>query len=148
MANRMPALMKFYTTAAQERVFEEQYQQLLKVKQAELDAQRQLQKYTARAYIHEPERRFDVSHGVVTMGGEPCPASHQPGGFEYCLDPHFAIAQFVEENPCYSVIFKPSGRYGPTVNYWPGLTPAYLVAADGSAELVADDENKYDIGCG
>lgn len=144
----MPAIMKFYTTAEQERVFEEQYQQLLKVKQAELDAERRLQKFTARAYIHEPERRFDVSHGVVTMGGLPCPMMRVAGGREYCLDPDYSIEWFTEKYPCYSVIFKPSGRYGPTVYYWPGLTPARLVAADGSLELVADDENKYEIGCG
>ena len=147
VAKHRNIMMNFYTTAAQEHVFEEEFQQLLKVKQAELNKQRKLQKYTARAYIHEPVRRFDVSHGVVTMAGSPCPSVSVEGGREYCLDPAFPVALFVEKYPCYTVFFKPSG-IGPTMHYWPGLTPARMVAADGSEELLVEDKAKYDIGCG
>lgn len=147
-------MLEFYTTAEQERFFEEEYQQLLKVKQAEIDAHpTQPQKFTARAHIHQPHRIFVVSNdGTVSLRRRPCPTGPVPGGGTYSLDTAFTaqILAFQKAHPEYTVTFIPSGRYGPCVYYCGAkrsVMPASLIAPSGE-KLVVEDEDKYDIGCG
>ena len=148
-------LMKFYTTEEQERRLQEVYSRNLVIKQAEIDerarATGRIQKYTAYAHVLRESRVFIVEDGVIYFGavGEAhkCPDGSVSGGRVYRCDERYAdaICEFVKRNSNYTVVFKPDGRYGPTVSYCgPGI-PAYFTGIND--ELVADDEDNYDICC-
>ena len=148
----------YYTTEEQEAALQEKYEALVAEKQAELDAKGVLQKYTARAYIHERVRVFHV-RGDVAYFGSVCDenkmvtcanAGANAGGAIYALDADFKdrIETFLNGETTYSVTFSPSGKYGPTLDYC-GRShemPAVITTESGN-KLSVEDENKYDIGC-
>ena len=83
----------YYTTEEQEAALQEKYEALVAEKQAELDAKGVLQKYTARAYIHERVRVFHVRGGVAYFGSvceeNKMGAGANAGGAIYALDADF-----------------------------------------------------------
>ena len=71
-------------------------------------------------------------------------------GIKYVLDPVFRekVTAFIERHKNYKVIFFPSGKYGPCVDYTcaiPRVFPARLEANEEVLEV--EDESKYSLGC-
>lgn len=146
------ARMTFYTTAEMERGWEDAFAAAIAAKQAELDARERrtkiMERCTAYGYVHKPHRLFHVAtDGTVTCNGVPCPSSRDPRGCVYTLDPTFrnAIARFQTLHPEYSVEFRPSGVCV-SMNYNSVGMPATLRSRSGDDELVAEDQDAYDIG--
>ncbi len=147
--------MEYYTTAEQERALNALYKTLLDIKQDEIDeterTTKRIQKYTAKGHIHHPPRIFCVQDGKVyfrEVGQENlCSKRH---GIKYVLDSDFRekVMEFIIRHKNYKVIFFPSGKYGPCIDYAansPRVFPARL-EADGEV-LEVEDENKYNVGC-
>ena len=146
----------FYTSPAQERKLCEQYEALVAQKQAEIDEQRKkgkIVKYTARAYIHKPQSIFLVRGEDIYLGeiGEKyrCPTEAEGEGEIYSLDMEFKeqIDAFLDEKKDYNVIFSPSGKYGPTIDYCGKKyeMPAVIKTMEGYS-LEVEDEEKYSLG--
>jgi hypothetical protein len=160
------ALYCYYTSPAQEAALHQEYERLVARKQAEIDEKRRrtgvIQKYTARAYIHEPVRVFHV-RGSVSGASEDrpvvyfgtvceenrCPDYAEGTGMIYALDQDYKeqIDAFLDDVTDYTVTFSPSGKYGPTLDYCGRKyeMPAVIVTAAGHT-LVVEDEDKYIIG--
>jgi hypothetical protein len=145
----------YYTTADQEAALSKIYADAIAEKQAEIDAAerrtRKPTKFTAYAHVSKPPILFDVSGSQVTLEGYgPCQSTPTEGCGTYTTDPSFdeQIAAFLSRHAAYRVIFKPSGRYGPTIGYCSVGMPATFISEDGADTLHAEDEDKYDILCG
>ena len=149
--------MNYFTSDAHEKILDEKYMKDVKIKQAEIDEvqkkTKKIQKYTARAYILQPERIFCVEEdGKIYFGSvapeNECPKILTPGGKKYLLDSNFelSVLEFINKHKSYKVIFSPDGKYGPTCCYCSaiGALPAKLESYDGDTLLVEDDD-KYDI---
>lgn len=148
----------FYTTAAQENVLRVRFVEKLAIKEAEIHErakrERRIQKYTARAYVAREPRTFIVRDGSVYFEsiGEAnlCPSTSVAGGATYTWDSRysFAIREFQERNPNYTIVFNPDGMYGPTMYFMgsEGSMPASLTAESGET-ILADHHDLYDIGC-
>ena len=148
----------FYTTGPQEALLRARFEEKLAIKEAEIreraKKERRIQKYTARAHVAREPRTFIVKDGVVYFEkvGEAnlCPSVAVSGGEVYTWDSRYsyAIREFQERNPNYTVVFNPDGMYGPTMYFMgsEGSMPASLTAESGE-KLVADHEGMYDIGC-
>ena len=147
--------LEYFTTADQEKGLTQIYNAWIKKKQQELDADeertRRIQKFTAKGHIQKPARVFCVQDGNVyfqeVAPENLCPKGLEKDGDRYCLDSDFEkkIEDFLQRHSNYTVIFFPSGKYGPTVDYCAKnrVFPAIL-EADGEI-LEVEDENKYDI---
>jgi len=144
--------MEYFTSEVQEKAFEEKYKEEIRTKQKELDdiqkKTNKLQKFTAYAYVHKPERMFQVKNGKTYLDGEECPTELVSGGKRYLLDSTININDFFEKYSNYTVIFYPTSKYGPTVEYCAkkDIYPAKLIAPDGY-EVIVEDESKYDLIC-
>ncbi len=146
--------MEYFTSKLQEMALDVIYENDIKTKQKEIDTIRlktgKIQKFTARAYINEPERVFLIQNGKTYLGEikdeNVCPTSLESGGKKYTLDIDYEqyIKAFIEKHTSYKVVFSPSGKYGPTVDYCSitGAIPAVIYSHDGET-LVVEDENKY-----
>ena len=153
-ASAQPAL-SFYTTAEQEAALTAIYEERLAAKEAELRNAPQPRKYTATAYVEKPHVVFTTAaDGSPTVyfgnGNEPQPQQQVQGGKRYTIDPRYAekAAAFLAANPGSTIVFMPSGRYGPTI-YWCGSfgsTPFYIDAPSGT-RFYAESDTDYDIGC-
>ena len=147
--------MEYFTTAEQEKELALIYKYWIKKKQEELDAEeertRKIQKFTAKGHIQKPPRVFCVQDGNVyfqeVAPENLCPSVLGKDGEKYCLDDDFKdkINDFIQRHSNYKVIFFPSGKYGPTVDYFAKkhVFPARL-EADGDI-LEVEDDDKYDI---
>lgn len=146
--------MDYYTTYEQEKQLEADYNQQIQQKKKELEALEKqtgvIQKYTAYAHVHKPQRIFHIQDGIPYLEIQgtlyPCPEKSQ---HKYSLDPRFqkSITEFMAEAKTnYKVIFLPSGRYGPTIVYCAdkNVIPATLIAPNGIT-LTVEDEDKYDV---
>ena len=148
--------MKYFTSEAYEKVLDEKYKKLINEKKAEINEKfrrtKQVQKYTAYAYISKLERVFCVEDDKIYCGevkaGNECPTKNVPGGKEYILDSCFelCINNFKQKHKRYRIIFYPDGKYGPTCCYCSdtGALPAKMESYDGDI-LNVDDEDKYDL---
>jgi hypothetical protein len=151
------ALYCYYTSPAQEAALHQEYERLVALKQAEIDEKQRrtgvIQKYTARAFIHEPVRVFHVLGDKVYFGTvceeNRCPNYAEGTGMIYALDQDYKeqIGAFLDDVTDYTVTFSPSGKYGPTLDYCGRKyeMPAVIVTAAGHT-LVVEDEDKYIIG--
>jgi hypothetical protein len=151
------ALYCYYTSPAQEAVLHQEYERLVALKQAEIDEKQRrtgvIQKYTARAFIHEPVRVFHVLGAKVYFGTvceeNRCPNYAEGTGMIYALDQDYKeqIDSFLDDVTDYTVTFSPSGKYGPTLDYCGRKyeMPAVIMTAAGHT-LVVEDEDKYIIG--
>ena len=147
--------MEYFTSAEQEKELTQIYNARIKKKQQELDADeertRRIQKFTAKGHISKPARVFCVQGKDVyfqeVAPDNLCPERLEKDGDRYCLDGDFKekIKDFQQRHSNYNVIFLPSGKYGPTVDYCAKnrVFPARL-EADGEV-LEVEDEDKYDI---
>ena len=147
----------YYTTEEQEAALQEKYESDVKRKQAELNEKQRrtgvIQKYTGRAYVHQPVRVFHVRGEVVYFGSvldkNKMSTCAESGGGIYALDADFKcqIDAFLKDVTSYSVTFSPSGKYGPTLDYCGHRyeVPAVISTETGDSLLV-QDEDKYDIG--
>lgn len=147
--------MEYFTSAEQEKELTQVYNAWIKKKQQELDADeertRRIQKFTAKGHIQKPARVFCVQDGNIYLNEVApenlCPKRLEKDGERYCLDSDFEekIKDFMQRHSNYKVIFFPSGKYGPTVDYCAQnrVYPARL-EADGKI-LEVEDEDKYDI---
>jgi hypothetical protein len=148
----------FYTTGPQEALLRARFEEKLAIKEVEIrekaKKERRIQKYTARAHVSREPRTFLVKDGAVYFEavGEAnlCPSAAVSGGAAYTWDSRYsyAIREFQERNPNYTVTFNPDGMYGPTMYFMgsEGSMPASLTAENGE-KIVADHEGMYDIGC-
>ncbi len=137
-------ILEFYTTAAEERTLNEDYQKRL----SEYPASKSTAKFTAAAFVHQAPRRFQIRNGLIQNSS----GSAKPilDGKKYCLDPDFAdtVRIWSSQHSNYDIIFYPSGSYGPTVSYLcetPRVFPARLVCAETGEQLVVEDEKKYEL---
>ncbi len=148
--------MEYYTTAAQEKALDEKYLSLIKEKELDLKQEmlrtKKIQKFTAYALVNMPLRVFHIHDGNAYLNTiEPkniCPQEPMRDGGIYKLDGDYKtrIDTFLQKHPNYSVVFSPSGKYGPTADYCGKQyeMPAYLEA--NGERLVVDDDGKYCIG--
>jgi hypothetical protein len=147
--------MEYYTTAEQERALNALYKTLLDIKQEEIDeterTTKRIQKYTAKGHVHHPPRIFCVQEGKVYFREVSLETlCSKKNGIKYVLDGDFRekVTDFIARHKNYKVIFFPSGKYGPCIDYVAGnprVFPARL-EADGEV-LEVEDENKYNVGC-
>ena len=146
--------MEYFTTAEQERALNTLYKSFLDITQAEIDeierVTQRIQKFTARGHVHHPARIFIVENGRVyfrEVSEENICTKRN--GIKYVLDPVFRekVIAFIVRHKNYKVIFFPSGKYGPCVNYEctiPRVFPARLEANQEVLEV--EDESKYLLG--
>lgn len=137
--------MEFISSFEKELDLERLYQDQLHIKQTQINSKEKstgiIQKYTSKALIEIPPRVFYVENGKVL---NPCSSD---SGKIYKLDPDCKndVIQFMKEFSSYTVLFYPSGLYGPTVDYIcpHGSTPAILLAP--TKTLKVHCEEKYDL---
>jgi len=147
-------MLEFFTTAAQERIFQEEYDTAIAMKQRDIAAEEKrtgrAHPLTAKGHVCELPRIFWVENGQVSLCNMTdtvaCPTEIQEGGRCYKLDPAFTgqVAEFTKSHPTYKVTFTPSGQFGPCIDYCcpADSIPAKLEAEDGSV-LIVEDEEKY-----
>jgi hypothetical protein len=145
----------FYTTAEQEQALDAKYQSAIDRMQADIDrfatAKGKHVKFTAYAHVVKPERVFWIHKSNVyynTVSSENLSIGPYQKGGVYKLDRKFEeqIEAFAQKHGTFKVVFKPSGRYGPTIEYYneDGFVPAVLMADDGDL-LVVEDDARYEI---
>ena len=149
-------MLKYFTSKAQEDEFDIKYNEAIKKKQKELNiAHRHSKvphKFTAKAYVSRPERKFIVRGSDTYLEevneNNKCPKDEVEGGGVYKLDLNFEwdIMCFLNKYSEYIVTFYPDGKYGPTVEYCSsyGCLPALLESSTGE-RIMVDDESKYNI---
>jgi hypothetical protein len=146
----------YFTSKEQEESFDIKYKEAINKKQKELDIAhrhtKKIQKFTAKAHVCRPERRFIVKGEEVYLGEinelNKCPIEQVEGGETYKLDLNFEwdIRNFLNKYKEYTVTFYPDGKYGPTVDYISsyGFLPALLESNTGE-KIMLEDENKYSL---
>jgi hypothetical protein len=144
----------FFTTAEQEEEFDKIYKEQIEIKQKEIDElqkkTKKSQKHSAYAFVLQSERMFVFNNGEITLNGKQCPKEQVIGGKKYGFDPDFKkdIEQFLQGQTHYTVIFYPTGKYGPTVEYI-GKSyemPAKIILNDNTC-LNVENEDKYSLMC-
>jgi hypothetical protein len=145
-------LMHFYTTPEQEVHLDKGYNTELRKKEAEIDARRGLQKYSAAFYLSPPPRVFHVHDGCSFVqcanGNKATPAAAVAGGGTYSFDSQFStkITEFCNRHAGgYKVVFGSGRNRGG--EYFGGGLPAELVAVSGET-LTAEDPENWDLCCG
>jgi hypothetical protein len=148
--------MEYYTNSELELKLIGEYEDRLIEKEREMERMnpKKNRKYTSKAYVHEENRVFYVNEKGVFWkdeSGPNMPTKEEPGGKVYKLDPKFMkeVEEFIKRNPSYTVTFKMTGAYGPTIYYssGPNVYPAVLEGISGEV-LTVEDDDAYDIGCG
>jgi hypothetical protein len=143
--------MKFYTTPEYENKLNTQFQNELDEKQNEIGKN---SKYTARAFVCQPERIFIIKDKVIYCGEiseyNISPKSIIEGGKEYKLEENFLdkILNFIDKYQNYRVIFYPDGKYGPTISYYSetDAIPARIESLENKEIFIEiADEDQYDI---
>jgi hypothetical protein len=149
-------MFTYFTSKGQEESFDIKYKEAINKKQKELDIAhrhtKKIQKFTAKAHVCRPERRFIVKDGEVYLGeineSNKCPKMETDGGEIYKLDLNFEwdIRNFLAKYSEYIVTFYPDGKYGPTAEYLSsyGFLPALLESFDGE-KIMLEDESKYSV---
>lgn len=149
-------MLKYFTSKEQEEAFDIKYKEAINKKQKELDIAyrhtKKIQKFTAKAHISRPERKFIINGSDVYLEeineNTRCPDTEVEGGGVYKLDLNFEwdIRCFLRKYSEYTVTFYPDGKYGPTVEYWNsyGFSPALLESNTGE-KIMLEDESKYEL---
>ncbi len=149
-------MLTYFTSKEQEESFDIKYKEAINKKQTELDIAhrhtKKIQKFTAKAHVCRPERRFIVKDGEVYLNEinelNKCPKMEVECGGVYNLDLNFEwdIRKFFIKYLEYIVTFYPDGKYGPTVEYLSsyGFLPALLESFDGE-KIMLEDESKYSV---
>jgi hypothetical protein len=150
--------MLFYTTREQEIRFRADYLTAIQEKQDEIDVRqkrtRVLEKYTAYALVHMPNRVFVVRNGAIYLRyngiEEPVPLEPCSGGSTYKTDKTYTadIDAFTRAHPAYTITFYVTTKYGPTIEYASadGSYASILEAPNGE-RCIADNETAYSIVC-
>jgi hypothetical protein len=136
--------MEFFTNAAQEKILEEKYQQLL----SEAAKHHTSRKYTPKAFVSLPERKFICIQNKWFLESIECPLVPETGGDVYKLDPSFAesVREFYKRcNDDLTVIFYLSGTYGPTIEYCSleNVYPAKIISKNETLRVESMD--KYNV---
>jgi hypothetical protein len=152
-------LMNIYTSDLIEKLIDEKYLYAVKTKQKELDEIEKktgkIQKYTAYAFVTQPDRIFHFKDGQVFVEINSnliqIPNQPVPKGRTYRTDPEFDVLLnhfFLKHNQYqFKITFSVAGKYGPTIYYCSGenVFPA-KIEANGEI-LLLENEDSYDIGC-
>lgn len=148
--------MEYYTTAEQERALNALYRKFLDIKQAEIDETeritQRIQKFTARGHVHHPPRIFIIQDGKMYFreANEENICTKR-NGIKYVLDSDFRdkVTEFIGQHKNYKVVFFPSGKYGPCVDYVTNNTRVFPARLEADGEVLeVEDEHKYSLGCG
>ncbi len=138
--------MEYFTSEAQEKAFNEKYNDLLYKEQDRL-------RYSSNKYIYKVpqlERRFYVENKNIYLGKVDksciCPKEQVIGGKKYVVDYSFYddICNFIKKYNKYMIIFYPSGRYyhlNKRYTTYMGEMPAVIISEND--EIILDDESKY-----
>jgi hypothetical protein len=138
--------MDYFTSEAQEKAFNEKYNEILYREQDRL-------RYCLNKKIYnipEIERRFYVENEKIYLGKIHesciCPNKYVQGGRQYSIDSSFYndICNFIKRNKKYMIIFFPSGRYYNLNKKYKsnmGELPAIIIS--NNEEIILEDESKY-----
>lgn len=150
-------MFTYFTSKEQEESFDIKYREDINKKQKELDIAhrhtKKIQKFTAKAHVCRPERRFIIKEDEVYLNeineSNKCPKMEVEGGggiYKLDLNFEFDIRCFLRKYSEYSVTFYPDGKYGPTVEYLSsyGFLPALLESFNGE-KIMLEDESKYNL---
>ena len=131
--------MEYFTTAEQEQVFRQNYQQRLAAEQDRLRGRLHRTSSSPRQEIQEEDRYFYVEpegvYGGEVKPGAECPLHRVEGGGVYEVDPLFLreVQEFVQRHSRYMIVFHIRRDYSQRA----GVYPARMVADQ--EELVLED---------
>ena len=146
--------MNYYTTAAQEQLFDNQYIEQIKKRYYDIyeiqNKTKQIVKTTSYPYIPKADRIFYIEgNGKIYIGGispeNECPLQLVPGGKQYTLDSAFEkdIVKFIKKHKKYIITFALDNKNIPLYYCSSiGTLPAKLEADNGDI-LIAENESNY-----